>query len=173
MPHTILSVSLIFPLNHLFSNLKKSELFNLFVWGSHSRLTVTCSLCTFFPSFTISFSRWEGQNSAQYLISGFTAEFCRSTVVFSLWFSITFLLPNILFVFNNYWALSWHLRKTMSCDPKVSSLNGTSELGTCQYVCIVKVVFPKYIALHLSTLNFICHFITQSLSIVRLFCFLS
>lgn len=132
---------------------------------------ITCSLCSFSSFFTISFSRWEGQNCAQYLMSGFTAEFCRSTVMFSVRFSITFLLPNIPFVFNNYWTLSWHLQKTISCDPKVLSLHGNSKLGTCQYVCVVRVVFPKYITLHLSTLNFICCFITQPLSIARLFCF--
>lgn len=83
---------------------------------------------------------------------------------------LAFFLTYYLF-FNNYWALSWHLQKTISSDPKVSSLSGSSKLGACQYVCIVRVVFPKYITLHLSTWNFICHFITQPLGIVRLFCF--
>lgn len=167
----ILSASLILPLNHLVSNLKKTKLFNLFVRGSHSRL-MTGSLCTFFfflyhilfkmgrPKLCTVFNEWVYCGVLREHSDGFVSGFLL----------LAFFLTYYLF-FNNYWALSWHLQKTISSDPKVSSLSGSSKLGACQYVCIVRVVFPKYITLHLSTWNFICHFITQPLGIVRLFCF--
>lgn len=83
------------------------------------------------------FVKMEDHSCAQYMAGCFTAEF---NDVFSFLLLSSFLTEYL--VFNNYWALIWHLQKTIECDPKVLSLHGNSKLGTCQYICIVRVVFP-------------------------------
>lgn len=106
-----------------------------------------------------------GQNNTHYLRCGWTMAVESDEVIFGL-LSIPFLIiPNIRFAFFLVASEPW-----ADVFIQGSLLNGNSQLRAHHFIMNLGLFFPTCIALCLYTRNFICHFIAQSLSLIRTFC---
>lgn len=106
-----------------------------------------------------------GQNYTHYLRCGWTMAVESDEVIFGL-LSIPFLIiPNIRFAFFLVASEPW-----ADVFIQGSLLSGNSQLRAHHFIMNLGLFFPTCIALCLYTRNFICHFIAQSLSLIRTFC---
>lgn len=139
---------------------------NHFSYGSHSEpLIILFALFWTFSSLLYPFFQTRGQNNAHYLRCGWTMAVESDEVIFVL-ISIPFLIiPNIRFAFFLVASEPW-----ADVFIQGSLLSSNSQLRAYHFIMNLGLFFPTCIALCLYTLNFICHFIAQSLSLIRTFC---
>lgn len=69
-----------------------------------------------------------------------------------------------------YSILSWCFYITIYYTPNIHLLNDNSQPRVHHFVSKALLLLPMCITLHLYTLNFICHFISQPFSLVQSFC---
>lgn len=73
----------------------------------------------------------------------------------------------MLLTATEHW--DWHFHGNIYYNLKILLLRGNGQIKGHHFVCKVRV-FPSVHLFHISTLNFTCHFILQSLSLINSFC---